>query len=73
MENNSMFLNADLTVYTDDGDILNFTVSKMQLFIIFRILGFRFKQKGEYSCYPDKTLEELLKYKGNPLNLVEKE
>lgn len=71
--NKSNFDGAEITVYTTDGNTINLDLSKMQLFVAFKILGIDFKPGGVYSCHSDETLQKLLEYKGNPLNLVPRE
>ncbi|MDY4500868.1 hypothetical protein [Fusobacterium gastrosuis] len=59
----------ELTIYSDDGDNFSISLSSTQTLIISKILGFEF-QGEEYSMFNDKTLNQIMKMKGNPLNLV---
>lgn len=61
----------ELTIYSDDGDNFSISLSSTQTLIISKILGFEF-QGEEYSMFNDKTLNQIMKMKGNPLNLVNK-
>lgn len=62
---------VELTIYGDEGDNFSIPLSSTQTLIILKILGFEF-QEDKYSMFDDKTLNQIIKMKGNPLNLVKK-
>ena len=59
---------VELTIYGDEGDNFSIPLSSTQTLIILKILGFEFRE-NEYSMFDDKTLNQIIKMKGNPLNL----
>lgn len=67
--NKNNFEGAEITVYTQSSNQFTFELSRTQIFIIFKILGFEFGAGSNYSCYSDETLSEFLTFKGNPLTL----
>ncbi|WP_338631951.1 hypothetical protein [Clostridium baratii] len=62
---------VELTIYGSEGDNFSIPLTSTQSLVIFKILGFEFQYKN-YSMFTDKTLNQLMKMKGNPLNLVKK-
>ena len=59
---------VELTIYGDEGDNFSIPLSSTQTLIILKILGFEFRE-NEYSMFDEKTLNQIIKMKGNPLNL----
>lgn len=59
---------VELTVYDDEGNNFSIPLSSTQTLIILKILGFEFRE-NEYLMFDDKTLNQIIKMKGNPLNL----
>ena len=55
--------------YYHNGESHEISLSNIQFAIITKILGLEINQDGSINCFSDETLKQLIKIKGNPLNL----
>ena len=62
---------VELNIYGDEGNDISISLSSTQTLVVFKILGFEFKDEAR-SMFNDETLNKFIKMKGNPLNLKNK-
>lgn len=62
---------VELNIYGDEGNEISISLSSTQTLVVFKILGFEFKDEA-CSMFNDETLNKFMKMKGNPLNLKNK-
>ena len=61
---------AELTISLYDGNEINLAISKSQLAVMLKVIGFEFGNTTDtYTCYSDDTLKRIMSMKGNPLRL----
>ena len=74
MQNNEQdrFESAELVLYSEHGETITLSLTKMQIFTVFKILGIQV-DGDYYTNYSDDTLQQFYNYTGNPLKLVERE
>lgn len=68
-----MIESVDLSIWFDDGNQTEIELSPMQTLVVLKILGIKAASETHITCYSDKTLEQFLELKTNPLRLKEKE
>lgn len=64
-----MITNAVITIHNEQGESIGFELSYMQLITVCKILGIKYNDGEEISCFSDETLKKLIEMDRNPFKL----
>lgn len=62
---------GELTFWLKDDNNVSVSLSKTQLAVVCKVLGFEFAETN-FTCFSDETLKNLVSMNGNPLRLQDK-
>lgn len=63
---------AELNIYNDLDENISIPLSKKQVLMMLKVIGFEFNENDNYdnyTCFDDNTLDKILNMKSNPLHL----